>query len=187
MIAMHPTPPWLQSILEEHFEEIQMLWELRRTAIRDPSYKSTDVGDMDERIAANVDALLINRDHSEEILLAGLDSGDPSAVFAACFVFLLGGDEKLIDRMVALLCIAEDEVIIKAIAEALTVSPLKANERMMRNLLTHSRPEVASVAAEALAFHAKLDSTFTRLDDFLVDRSPDIRRRGWSIVSCLCN
>jgi len=185
MFVMLPTPPWLQSILEEHFEEIQMLWELRGVAVRDPAFKTNDLRELDERISANADGLLIGRAHAQKMLLAGLVSGELSAVFAATFVLLRFGDPLMIDEIVKVLSLAEDEPTIDGIAEAFTLSPIKPVEAILRNLLSHSGSAVAAVALEALAFHGKLESDNARLTELLLDDLPYVRRRSWSIVSCL--
>ena len=89
------TPPWLQSILEEHYDDIQMLWELRQHASWDPDYSVADVAQLDERLEAHVDGLLLSRDHSTAMLVEGLAADEASSVFAAAYVLLRMNEAEL--------------------------------------------------------------------------------------------
>lgn len=183
---MPPNPPWLQSILEEHFEEIQMLWELRRESVRDPDYVGGDLGDLDERIEANVDALILDRSRSESLLIAGLATGEFSAVFAASFVLLRIGEPTQIGQVFKTLETADNEATLDGLADSLMMSYTSRLEPMLRQLTSDSKkPSVVAVAAEVLAFHGKLELGNTRVAELLLDDSPFVRRRSWRIVSYL--
>ena len=49
----------LPSVLAQHWEELQGLWPIRCTAIMAPEYVASDIMDLDARIEAHVDGLLV--------------------------------------------------------------------------------------------------------------------------------
>src|SRR5688572_3059894 len=100
---MPRTAPWLQSILEEHFEEVQMLWEMRTAALRDPDYVARDVAELDDRLEAHVDGLVLAGGDALPILEAWLGGDTRSVVFAAAYVLLRMKEQAAADRVVAAL------------------------------------------------------------------------------------
>ena len=92
-------PAWLQSILEEHYEEFQMLWELRQQAILDPEYNRADLAELEERIAAHIDGLVLARASSIPMLIVGLAADEAPTVFAAAYVLLELGDVELAQQV----------------------------------------------------------------------------------------
>lgn len=162
-----------------------MLWELRRDAVRDPDYFGGDLSELDERIEANVDALVLERSRAEAIMAAGLSSGEFSAVFAASFVMLRIGDPVQVGEIFKALETAGNEATLDGLADSLIMGYSSRLEPFLKKLLNHQESNVAAVAAEVLAFNGMLDSANPRIAELLLDDSPFVRRRSWRIVSYL--
>ena len=181
---MPRTPPYLLSILEEHFEELQMLWELRQTAIRDPDYLITDVAELDERIEAHTDGLVLGGEHSLPLLEEGL-AGDESAVaFSATYVLLRLQSETAARQVMEAFLAAEGEAL-GGIARALCHGPIHVLEGQLHEALGSAPDPVAAAAAEVLAFHRKLSRQPDRISELLRGDDPQVRRTAWRVVALI--
>lgn len=178
---MPRTPPWLQSILEEHFEELQMLWELRQSSVRDPDYDRSDVAELDERIEAHTDGLVLSEAHSTALLEEGLASDEPSMVFAAAYVLLRLDGKGPAQQVIKALRQAEEEGVLAGIGDALCYGPIKQVCADLRELVISAAPPVACVAAEALAYHQQLDPQAQRWEEFFASDDPRLRQAAWRI------
>jgi uncharacterized protein (TIGR02270 family) len=178
---MPQTPPWLQSILEEHFEELGMLWELRQDALRDPAYLLEDVVELEERIEAHTDGLILGGAQSLPVLEKGLAGDERSAVFSAAYVLLRLNDKLLADRVMAALEKAEAEKL-DGIQEALCHGPIQRIASKLKEIHASGPAPIAAAAAEVLAFHALLSPGDRRLAGFLTDTDPTVRRSAWRTV-----
>lgn len=176
------TPPWLQSILEEHFEELQMLWELRQSALRDPDYLIEDVAELDERIEAHVDGLVLGEEHARPILEESVAGDEASVVFAAAYVLLRLRDEVAAELVMDALMEAQDEQI-DGLRHALTHGPLDLVDDRLKQVYESGPPHLAAVAAEVYASHGRLHSTASRLKELYEDEDPSIRQAAWRITA----
>lgn len=178
------TPRWLQSILEEHFEELEMLWELRCAAVRDPDYLLEDLCELNERIAAHVDGLVLGRDHAVPLLADALAGGERAGVFAAALPLLKMEEAGLSEQVVHAFASAEGEAV-DGFADAFSHANLEPVATALHDLLDHTSSAVASAAAIALAFHQQLDPQHPQIAHWILDAEPAQRRRGWQIVSLI--
>ena len=179
---MPRTPPWLQSILEEHFEELQMLWELRQSAIRDPDYLLEDVAELDERIEAHVDGLVLGEEHARPILEDGVGGDEASVVFAAAYVLLRLKEEAAAELVMDALMKAQDEQI-DGLRQALTHGPLDLVGDRLKEVYEEGPPHLAALAAEVFASHGRLQANASRLKEFYEDEDPAIRQAAWRITA----
>src|SRR5687767_7765062 len=83
----------LVDILEEHLEELQFLWPQRRAALRSPRWTARELGELDSRIEAHVQGLLIGGEATRAMLEPAL--GDDDTAFAAAYVLLRFGQPDL--------------------------------------------------------------------------------------------
>ena len=179
---MPRTPPWLKSILEEHFEELQMLWELRVSAIRDPDYLLEDVAELDERIEAHVDGLVLGEQHARPILEEGIGGDEASVVFAAAYVLLRLQDQAAADLVMDTLKEAQDEQV-DGLRQALSQGPLDLVGERLKELYDSGPTRVAAVAAEVFASHGRLRVSSKRLREFYEDADIAVRRAAWRITA----
>ncbi len=181
---MPRTPPWLQSILEEHFEELQMLWELRQSALRDPDYTVVDVAELDERIEAHVDGLVLGGENAVPILEEGLGGDEPSMAFAAGYVTLRIGQQELADKMMDVFLEAQEGQL-DGLRQALCHGPVGLVGDPLTSAHETGPPEVAAAAAEVLAFHGQLRRESGRLAEFYAHENPSVRRTAWRITAMI--
>ncbi|MEZ6117694.1 MAG: hypothetical protein R3C28_14140 [Pirellulaceae bacterium] len=110
---MIKVPNWLLANIEEHFEELQMLWELRRSAAADPDYDLSGLVELDERIEAHVDGLVLSEQYCRAFLLENL-GGSESNAFAAAYVLLRLRDDQCAQQVIDALLAAEDDQVVVA-------------------------------------------------------------------------
>ena len=178
------TPPWLQSLLEEHLEELQMLGEQRRMALEDEDYTIADLLELDQRTEAHVDALILARDAVLPTLLAGLEEDDPTVVFAAAFSLLRMRDGDVAQSVVKQLQTAQGEKL-EGLREAFLLAPLEYGATEVVELIPHSPSFRAVVALEIAAYHGRVDASEPRLTQLLKDPEPEIRVAAWRIAAML--
>ena len=179
------TPPWLASILEEHFEELGMLWELRQNAVFDPDYDIGDLRELDERIEAHTDGLVLGNGNSLPLLEAGLQSDEESAIFAATYVLLRLRDSSAAQLVVDALAGASEETPVAGICDAVCVGPIDLIANDLKLLLQSDNPLVAATAAKGLAFHRQLDPSDPSVVRLFNADDACVRRIAWDIVSLM--
>lgn len=177
-------PSWLLSLLEEHFDELQMLGELRRGAWEDPDYSSMDLFELDQRIEAHVDGLVLGKDASLPILEAGLAEGEWSVVFAAALAMLRINDSQTLLQVMETFQQAEGESL-EGIRDALCLTPWTLIATPLLSVFQEGSPHVAVAAAEVAARHGRLNRLAPRLTELLSAPEPAIREAAWNVVALL--
>ncbi len=178
------TPPWLKSLLEEHLEELEMLGEHRRMALEDEDYTISDLLELDQRIEAHVDALLLARDSVLPTLLAGLEADEAMVVFASAFTLLRMRDAELAQAVIRQLQVAEGEAL-DGLREALLLAPLEFGADEVLQLIPAAPGFRAVAALEIAAMHGRVDASEPRLMQLLNDTEPDIRAAAWRVAALL--
>ncbi|HEU4628426.1 MAG TPA: hypothetical protein VFS08_01735 [Gemmatimonadaceae bacterium] len=172
----------LPDVLEEHFEELQFLWGRRPAALRSPAHTARTLAELDERIAARLQGLLAQGEHTLPLLEAGLAGDDPMAVFAAAFTLLHLGGEPALGRVREALAGAEGPRL-EALRQAVCAGPAGALLPSLEALVRMAAPPVAVAAAEAVAVQAGVAPEAARLERFLHDDDPAVRTGAWRIVA----
>jgi len=178
---MPRTPSWLQSLIEEHIEEFQMLWEIRLQVVRDSDYTAEDLRELDERIAAHLDGIVLSHEHALPLLLEGLASGERGQIFVAATAMLTLQSNEGLAAMWRALDEAEGEAL-DGFMDAFCCTMPDLWEQKLQSRLTHSSKAVAMVAAYCLAHAGRLSSTHPIIVQLLFDENPTVRRRGWEVV-----
>lgn len=182
---MTKTPTWQTSILEEHLEELQMLWELRQSSIRDLEYDAADLRELDERIEAHTDGLILGEEHAQILLEEALAGGEAAIVFSAAFVLLRRQDEASSQLVIDALESAEEAEQLNGLTDALCFGPIQMVSRRLNELLSSSNPNVVLSAATALAFHRQLPKHSKELVHLLTAEEPAVRVGAWNVVALL--
>lgn len=80
------------SIYLEHLEECAMLFERRVLCIEDPETSSQDLIELEDRMEAHIDALVLGGAAARELCVDAISTGDPGDLHAAARVLCRGGD-----------------------------------------------------------------------------------------------
>jgi hypothetical protein len=175
-------PPAIVEILKQHFEELAALCELRQAAVGDPDYLPADVAELDERIEAHLDGLVLGGEHSPPLLAEGLGADERPVACAAAYALLHlpveGAGQQVLDAFAEA---KEDRLA--GIRDALCRGPLGAVRDGLVRLADAGEDPVALAAAEVLAFRGALAGRPGRLDDWLAHADPLIREAAWRLAA----
>jgi uncharacterized protein (TIGR02270 family) len=168
-------------ILEENYEELEFLWGQRRTALRNPFYSLRAFLDLEERIEAHVQGLLVAEHQLVPLLQDKLGGDDANMVFAAAYPLLrLNQDEA------ALLVWGPFE---KAegpkrlgLSEALIHGATDALLPRLQQALAGAAP-LAVAAAEVLAFKSPGALRASQIDPLVKHDEPAIRAAAWRVIA----
>ncbi len=167
-MASSPKATFIPDVLEEHFEELAFLWGQRRAALRSPAYTLKKVRELEERIEAHVQGLLVPPpEHVRALLEPALSGDDRLAAFAAGYALLrMGHADRVAEAWLAAKgdCLAG---LTEALAHGLPPSRIAG--------LQCTRP----AAAEVLAFHGVQRLELRQLEAWLADEEPGTRRAAW--------
>lgn len=176
----------IHSLLEEHFDEVEFLWGQREAALRSPAYTSRTLFDLEERIEAHVQGLLIGGEHTIPIVEPGLSDDDSTRAFAASYILLRLNREHAAHQVVDAFIRAKEGQL-DGIRQALCHGPIEVILGQLHEAFTSSRPPIAVAAAEALAFHTQLEPNASRLGVLLRDENQKVRRAAWRLVALLAS
>lgn len=178
------TERFLRDILEEHRETLPTLWTLRRTMFDEGPGRLRDLIDLDERIAAHSDGLVLAGEEALPILEEGLKDGDATVVLSAAYCLLCGGHEEPIRRLIGQLGVAEGATY-EGIRRALCRAPIGPFLPRLGEILASSTPKAAVAAAEVLACQAPAELKPANLARLLSHDDPAIRRDAWHVAARL--
>jgi uncharacterized protein (TIGR02270 family) len=175
---------YIPEILEEHYEEIQFLWSIQRTALRSPRYTLRELGMLDERIEAHIQGMLVVGERMRELTEPGLVEPDINVAFAAAFSLLRlnrpATTQLVIDAFVSATGPAFDGIH-EALCHAASAGALAALETLSR----HREPAIAAASLETLAWRAATPPTVERIKPLLAATVPNARRAAWRTLALL--
>lgn len=175
----------LVDILEEHFEELQFLWPQRRASLRSPKYSLRELGELEARIEAHVQGLLVGGTHTCRRLEPVLADDDAVVSFAAAYTLLRFEKADIHAQALETLLQKPSDGIVEAFCHA-PVEPILSR---LRSLLGASPSSLSlplqAALAEILGFHNKLDIKTSQLNLFLQSEDVKLRRSGWRIARYL--
>lgn len=171
----------IPDILEEHFEEFDFLWGQRQQALRSPEYTFQEFLELENRIQAHLQGLLVGAENTIDFVEEGLDQEDPNQAFAAAYT-LLRLNIPTAAQKVADAFLKAKGTQLKGITQALCHGPIDMVIDRIKEALTSEPPPVAVSAAQALTFHTKLDTRTDRLKEFFTDDNAQVRQTAWRLV-----
>ena len=96
-------PPVLPDIVEEHFEDLDFLWEQRERVVHAADWDLDDLADLEERAEAHLDGLRLAEAHAVDLALPHIEGGSVSAATAAAFVLMETGEAEWRAKVLAAL------------------------------------------------------------------------------------
>lgn len=181
-----PTAAWtfLPDVLEEHLEELGFLWARRARALTSPEETPRTVRELEERIQAHLQGVLVVAHRALDFIAARLGSDDGQATFAAAFSLLHLRRPELTARVLDAFEHAEGERL-TGLRQALSHGPAEEGTARLWALLDSQRRPLAAAAAQALAFRSQLRLTRDQLAGFLSDPDAGVRVAGWRLAGYL--
>lgn len=137
------------AIVDQYFENASFLWHLRSVALDQPHYSLEDIGELESRIAANLDGLLAMPDQAWPICEEGLDLQEAGETFSAAVVAFVSLEQSKIQKVVS--AGVENEQTFEGLLAAMTWLPENLVwswvEKLLRSKdLNHKRLAVAVYA-----------------------------------------
>jgi len=171
-------------LLEVHVDELEWLWRQRHVALRSKEYDFRALVQLDERIAAHVDALVLAGEEAWALLRTRLEEAeDAYAAFGAAHALLRQEDAAVALQTLELSAGLEGAAW-EGFRLALRYAPPDGYVEALRGLVAGASELHAVAALDALAFHGQPEPG-DRLLELLGAGQPDVRRAAWGTVSRL--
>lgn len=165
-------------ILVEHLEEIEFLWAQRTAALRSSDYQGHEILELDDRIDAHLQGLVVGGAECVPFAEPMLVDDDPYVAFAGAWCLAkLELFQPVLDQW--------KECNLDGVAMALCHSSIDAIEGTLQEIYRTAEPRIASAVGLVLATHQKSPAP-SRCNEFFSDEDPDVRRRAWETVSRSC-
>lgn len=178
----------LEDLLSVHLDELEFLWQQRREAICSGEYVLEELQELEERIEAHVDGLVLGGENSLPLLEEALQSDEHNITFSAGYVLLRMtveyADPAYAEKVVEALPEAAEEQL-SGISEALCFGPIDLIEETLQDLLASEQTIIAVTAARVLACHKKLGLTDKRLYQLVHDTNPVVRQAAWEVIAII--
>ena len=172
---------FVADLVEEHYEELAFLIGERQAALRSSLYNLADLHHLDERIAAQIAALLVGPEQAGAAGEKLLKDKDPAFAAAAAMVLLRLSDPHATAAAIAAFERAADEETLSALCVAFERSPLDNCVEAMRKFVADAggNPRLAAAAAAILGTHGLRDSHAALLKTLSSDENPFVRAAAW--------
>lgn len=174
----------LRDVLEEHLEELQFLWGLRRSGLRSPELTLPKLRRLEERIEAHADGLLLARGELPGLVGEGLTSDDPLVSFAAGYVLLGSGLPGAAVSVVEAFRGASGGGR-EGLGEALSHGDVRAVSGELAACVKSEDAGLAVAAAAALALQSAPGVPGPEESRFRDEADPAVRAAGWRLVPLL--
>jgi len=145
-------PDLFLDIVEEHFEELDFLWEQREQVVFAPDWSLEELAEHEERCEAHLQGLRIAGGHAVDLARRALSGDERGAAAAAAMVLFSFGSQELDREVLEAFASAEDPVR-EGIRVGLRHSDARRIAGELSRLATEAVPEVRVAAADVLAFH----------------------------------
>ncbi len=163
-------PPVLLDIVEEHFDELDFLWEQREANLFTPDWNLGDLAWHEERAEAHLDGLRLAELHGIDLAVARIAGGEMGAALAATLVLCADASDRHLEPVRAALR-KGDPPVLDGARRALRHGVPDALRPLLDELAGSDDPLRAVAARDVLAFHRQLPAGDERL---LADATPAV-------------
>jgi uncharacterized protein (TIGR02270 family) len=169
----------ITDLLQVHAEDLAFLWGQRREALASPWHTLREFGELNERLEAHVQGLLVAGPAALVALLQPqLAAPDRDEVFAAAHAMLRLGEETSTHAGVVEFSRAGGPTL-AGLRDALSLAPHALFAADMQSALDQAKPITAVSAAVVLANHRLLDAHSPRLAQLLEDGDAAVCELAW--------
>jgi uncharacterized protein (TIGR02270 family) len=144
--------PVMMDVLEEHLDEAAFLWSQWERALLSGTFDLSDTAELEERLLAHVDGLVVGGEAAAgDLLLPGLETDEPERISASALALLEGWGKRELEETLEVFD-SGDDVQRAGIGRAMEVSGCEGLDAALRKRLTAEEPAVRIAAFQALAF-----------------------------------
>lgn len=174
-----PRARYIADLLQVHAEDLAHLWGQRRAALFSPRQTLREFTDLNERIEAHTQGLLVAPPEDLRALLQpGLAAPDRDDAFAAAYALLRAADHSSTRAVMIEFSRASGESL-AGLRDALGFAPPAAFAAEVQSAFEQAKPLTAASAAVVLANHRQLDRDSLRLSRLIEDDDPLVCELAW--------
>lgn len=145
-------PPVKMDVLEEHFSEAAFLWSQWERALQSPAYDLSETAELEERLLAHLDGLVLGGENAMgELLLPALETDEAGRISAAAFALLAGNGKRELEEALAVFD-GGDALQRGSVGRALGLSEREGLDAVLRKRLKADDAGLRAAAFQVLAF-----------------------------------
>ncbi len=167
--------PVMLDVLNEHFEELDFLWEQRESVIFAPDWNLLELAELEERAEAHLDGLRIGAGHSVEIARPALAAEERGATIAAALTLMAMDPPDQEAEVVLAMAEAASPMARNGIRIGLRHSDVSRVADRLTQMASMGEAAVRAAAVDVLAFHGL--PAPPRLAELMSAPDAEIRRR----------
>jgi hypothetical protein len=175
---------FIPELLERHAEDLAFLCGQRRDALTSRLFTLREFGELNERIEAHTQGLLVA---PAEALLERLEpqlaAADRDETFAAAYALLRQARPATTQKVVAQFTRAVGPTL-AGLRDALSLAPPALFATEMQSALAQAKPTTAAAAAVVLANHRLLEAVSSRLAALIEMDDPQVSTLAWRAAAC---
>jgi uncharacterized protein (TIGR02270 family) len=174
-----PRARFIADILQTHLDDLAFLASQRRAALSDTQHTLRTFADLNERMAAHLQGVLVAPpEHLQAMLTPQLAAPDRDEAFAAAHVLLQLGDAASAHAVMVEFSRAKGHTL-AGLRDALSMGALTHTTAELKSALAQAKPLTAVAAAVALANHRQLDAAHPRLSALITDEDAQVAMWAW--------
>jgi uncharacterized protein (TIGR02270 family) len=172
---------FIPGLLTVHAEELEYLWGRRRSTSTSPNFTLRHLNELNERIEAHLQGLLVAGDGLAGLMMPRLTDEDRDSVFVGAFALLRSLKRDHVREVVEAFRTASGPAL-AGLSDALALASIAPCEQDLCGCLNGPDGERAAASALVLACHGRLDPTSPKLTKLLSDPDPVVARAAWRAV-----
>lgn len=177
---------YISELLQVHLDDLAFLWGQRREALNSRKHTLREYGELNERIEAHLQGLLVaDAPALLELLTPQLTAKDRDDAFAAGYG-LLRLNKAAATHIVVVEFLRAEGATLAGLRDALSLAPHALFAHEMQGALVHAKPFTAVSAAVVLANHRLLDGQSERLARLLTAGHELVCELAWRAAT-LCD
>jgi len=174
---------YIPALLDRHAEDLAFLAGQRRAALHSRLHTLREFGEMNERLEAHLQGLLVvPAEPLLERLEPALEAADRDDAFAAAYALLRLARPGPTQRVVAQFSRAAGATL-AGLCDALSLAAPALFAAEMQSALAQAKPATAVAAAVVLANHRLLEAGASRLADLVAHEDPGIAALAWQAAA----
>lgn len=138
-------------IIDRHTEDAAFLWLQRDAAVYEPHYDLKDLAELDDRLEAHLDGLLVAGDAGWKAACSALSFGEPGEVFVAAWLAVAALDGEKLSCVMDVAKTSRENY--RALVSALAWHPAEHTSGLLQSFLNANDPSYLALGINACALH----------------------------------